>query len=326
MKPLPPALLLIALAFTGLQARQPGPATPPWGGGRSHRRHRREGDGRSAHSRRGRRRRRKGADHQGAGLRSCQRRTQVPVTPETIFQSGSLGKQFTAAVMLLVDEGKLALGPLSKFYPEARRVALHHHPPPADAHLGPTQLHRRPPGLPPGLHRGRAGTPRFALPLDFAPGAQWSYSNTGYCPARAIISPVTGYAYVDVLRERLFARACRRREASAKPTSFPAGRPATASSTASCKPSVGGTPPRTRRRTARCISAEGIYRLGPGSGRRLCSHPGELEGNVRAREALERPAPSLWLRVGRGPARRPGGAPARRFLAGLPDGDCPLPR
>src|SRR6187551_1708091 len=35
---------------------------------------------------------------------------QVPVKPETIFQSGSVGKQFTAtAVMLLVEEGKIGL-------------------------------------------------------------------------------------------------------------------------------------------------------------------------------------------------------------------------
>src|SRR5687768_16267220 len=32
---------------------------------------------------------------------------QVPVKPETVFQSGSMGKQFTAAaVMILVEEGK----------------------------------------------------------------------------------------------------------------------------------------------------------------------------------------------------------------------------
>ncbi len=33
---------------------------------------------------------------------------QVPVKPETLFQSGSVGKQFTAtAVMMLVEEGKI---------------------------------------------------------------------------------------------------------------------------------------------------------------------------------------------------------------------------
>src|SRR5207237_7807265 len=45
----------------------------------------------------------------------------VPVTDETIFQSGSLGKMFTAtAVMLQVEDGKLALSdPITKFFPDA---------------------------------------------------------------------------------------------------------------------------------------------------------------------------------------------------------------
>src|SRR5262245_9929084 len=46
---------------------------------------------------------------------------QVPVKPETIFQSGSVGKQFTAmAVMMLVEEGKIGLDdPLTKYFPNA---------------------------------------------------------------------------------------------------------------------------------------------------------------------------------------------------------------
>src|SRR5690349_10815256 len=43
------------------------------------------------------------------------------VTPETIFQTGSVGKQFTAmAVMMLVEEGKIALDDkISKYIPES---------------------------------------------------------------------------------------------------------------------------------------------------------------------------------------------------------------
>src|SRR6185503_8515828 len=43
---------------------------------------------------------------------------QVPVKPETIFQSGSIGKQFTAtAVMMLVEEGKVSLDDtISKYF------------------------------------------------------------------------------------------------------------------------------------------------------------------------------------------------------------------
>src|SRR6476646_1274393 len=46
---------------------------------------------------------------------------QVRVKPETVFQSGSIGKQFTAAaVMILVEEGKISLNDnIAKFFPEA---------------------------------------------------------------------------------------------------------------------------------------------------------------------------------------------------------------
>src|SRR5678810_1075509 len=45
---------------------------------------------------------------------------QVPVKPETIFQSGSVGKQFTAtAVMMLVEEGKLSLDDkITNYFPD----------------------------------------------------------------------------------------------------------------------------------------------------------------------------------------------------------------
>jgi len=56
---------------------------------------------------------------QGYGFSNLE--LQVPVKLETIFQSGSVGKQFTAtAVMMLVEEGKLSLDdPLTKFFPNA---------------------------------------------------------------------------------------------------------------------------------------------------------------------------------------------------------------
>ncbi|HUU39080.1 MAG TPA: serine hydrolase domain-containing protein, partial [Candidatus Desulfaltia sp.] len=45
----------------------------------------------------------------------------VPVTPESIFQSGSVGKQFTAtAVMMLVEEGRVGLDDkITTYFPEA---------------------------------------------------------------------------------------------------------------------------------------------------------------------------------------------------------------
>ena len=46
---------------------------------------------------------------------------QAPVKPETIFQSASVGKQFTAtAVMMLVEAGRVSLDdPITKYFPDA---------------------------------------------------------------------------------------------------------------------------------------------------------------------------------------------------------------
>ena len=45
---------------------------------------------------------------QGYGLANVE--LEVPVTPDTVFQTGSVGKQFTAVgILLLAEEGKLDL-------------------------------------------------------------------------------------------------------------------------------------------------------------------------------------------------------------------------
>ena len=60
---------------------------------------------------------------QGYGMANLE--LQVPVKTETIFQSGSVGKQFTAtAIMMLVEEGKIGLeDPLTKYFPDAPKAA-----------------------------------------------------------------------------------------------------------------------------------------------------------------------------------------------------------
>src|SRR6516164_2576117 len=56
---------------------------------------------------------------QGYGLANVE--LNVPVKPATIFQSGSVGKQFAAtAVMMLVEEGRVGLDdPITKYFPGA---------------------------------------------------------------------------------------------------------------------------------------------------------------------------------------------------------------
>jgi CubicO group peptidase (beta-lactamase class C family) len=127
----------------------------------------------------------------GYGLANVEH--QVPVTPETIFQSGSLGKMFTsAAVMLQVEDGKLSLtDPIAKFFPAA---------PQAWQAITVRHLLTHTSGIPDELARMA-----FGLKLEFTPGEKWKYSNTGYLLLGIIIQKASGRFYGDVLADRVFA-------------------------------------------------------------------------------------------------------------------------
>jgi CubicO group peptidase (beta-lactamase class C family) len=131
----------------------------------------------------------------------------VPATDSTIYQSGSVGKQFTAAaVVMLSQEGRLGLGdPLTRYLPEGRGVwrgvTIRHlltHTSGIPDYADSTLDYRRP--------YSEADLVRLAakLPLRFPPGERWSYSNTGYLLLGAVIRKVTGTFYGDFLRERIF--------------------------------------------------------------------------------------------------------------------------
>jgi CubicO group peptidase (beta-lactamase class C family) len=138
----------------------------------------------------------------------------VPVTRETIFQTASVGKQFTAAaVMLQVEDGKLALDDsVTKYFTDAPadwkpitiRHLLTHTSGIADYSFG----------------LGGGGTEPFdsrrdyteegltqafyGMPLLFEAGTRWQYSNTGYALLGFLIHRVSGRFYGDVLKDRIF--------------------------------------------------------------------------------------------------------------------------
>lgn len=131
---------------------------------------------------------------------------QVPVKPVSTFQSGSVGKQFTAtAIMMLVVEGRIALDdPLSKYLtggPAAwDRVTIR-------------QLLSHTAGFtdyPENFDLRRDWTEDqllkviAAIPLAFEPGTKYAYSNLGYVTLGILIHRVTGKFYGDFLRERIF--------------------------------------------------------------------------------------------------------------------------
>ncbi len=138
----------------------------------------------------------------------------VPVKPETVFESGSVGKQFVAAaVMLLAEEGKLSLDDsITKYFPTA---------PESWKPILVKNLLSHTSGLPDYDSRALAG-PRgpFYLRLDFtenqllkkieafspewAPGTRWQYSNTNYVLLGILIHKVSGMPYAEFLREKIF--------------------------------------------------------------------------------------------------------------------------
>jgi CubicO group peptidase (beta-lactamase class C family) len=131
---------------------------------------------------------------------------QVPVKPETIFQSGSVGKQFTAtAVMMLVEEGKIGLDDkINKYFTDApaswqnitvRQLLTHT----AGTTDYPSDFDFRRDYAEEDLYK-RAQ----AIPLAFEPGEKWSYSNLGYVMLGILIHKVTGKFYGDFLQERIF--------------------------------------------------------------------------------------------------------------------------
>jgi CubicO group peptidase (beta-lactamase class C family) len=134
----------------------------------------------------------------------------VPVTADTVFQSGSVGKQFTAAaVLLLVEDGKLSLDdPVTKYLPDApwrwHAIRIRH----LLAHTS---------GIPDyedtrfdfrrDYTEDELARYAFGLTPEFEPGARWSYSNTGYVLLGHIVRKASGKFYGDVLRDRVFGPA-----------------------------------------------------------------------------------------------------------------------
>ena len=139
---------------------------------------------------------------QGFGLANIEHR--APVHPDTVFQTGSIGKMFTAALaMLLVEDGKLDLdAPLRTYLPDApadwQAVTLRH----LLGHTG-------------GIGRAELDLQReytddelltaiYARPLMFTPGSRWDYSNEGYMLIGLLIGKVTGESWRQLVSERIF--------------------------------------------------------------------------------------------------------------------------
>ena len=137
----------------------------------------------------------------------------IPVTPDTRFEIGSITKQFTAAcIMQLVEAGKLSLddhlGTFVSDYFVGRGVTVR-------------ELLAQQSGVPEYLEGpdavAAAGTQPAtyatllarvsAMPLEFAPGTRYKYSNTNYILLGRIVEVVSGEPYERYVREHIFVPA-----------------------------------------------------------------------------------------------------------------------
>jgi CubicO group peptidase (beta-lactamase class C family) len=140
----------------------------------------------------------------GYGLANVEH--QVAVKPETVFQSGSVGKQFTAtAIMMLVESGKIRLeDKISKHLTNApatwTNITVRHlltHTSGLGDYSTEFDLRR-------DYTEDELLTRVMTTSLAFQPGEKWSYSNLGYVTLGVLISKVTGKFYGEFLQERIF--------------------------------------------------------------------------------------------------------------------------
>jgi len=138
----------------------------------------------------------------------------VAVKPETIFQSGSVGKQFvSAALMMLVEEGKLSLeDSITKYFraaPAAWRPILIKNLLSHTSGLAEYESEERTGPKGPFYLRLDFTEEELvkkieALPIEAAPGEKWDYRNTNYLLLGVIIHKITGKPYYEFLQERIF--------------------------------------------------------------------------------------------------------------------------
>lgn len=143
----------------------------------------------------------------GYGL--ADREWNIPNTPETKFELGSVTKQFTAACILqLSEQGKLNLDDkLSKYlpnFPKGDSVTIHmllNHTSGIANYTAQPQF-----GSLATLHLSKDSMISFfgSKPYTSSPGTKYQYTNSGYFLLGYIIEKVSGLSYSDYLQKNIF--------------------------------------------------------------------------------------------------------------------------
>jgi len=135
----------------------------------------------------------------------------IPITPKTVFHAASLSKQFTAfAILLLEKQGKLSLNdPVSKYFPKlsyGKKMTLKH----LLTHTSGLRDQWRLLGLA-GWRLDDVITKAHVLDLvhrqqalNFEPGSEFSYSNTGFTLLAEIVEKVSGKTFAQFTKAEIF--------------------------------------------------------------------------------------------------------------------------
>lgn len=152
--------------------------------------------------------------YQGRAIFACHGVTSIenplPIDEHTLFQAGSIGKNYTAtALMLLAANGAVELdSPLFCYLPE-----LQLRDPNVSKQVTLRQLLNHTAGWEgdffPDTGDGDDALARFVLRMDelqqlTPPGAAFSYNNAAFCLAGRVIEKVTGKTYEEAIRQLLF--------------------------------------------------------------------------------------------------------------------------
>src|SRR5262245_32167277 len=134
-----------------------------------------------------------------------------PMTPETLFWIASMTKPITGvALLMLQDDGKLKVtDPVAKYLPEFANLKT---PSGKPANLTITQIATHTSGLgeAPGPAAQQAKTLAdlvplwLAAPMQYEPGTQWKYTQSGINAAGRIVEVISGMTFDAFLQKRLF--------------------------------------------------------------------------------------------------------------------------
>ncbi|MDY8137879.1 serine hydrolase [Aquimarina sp. 2201CG5-10] len=145
--------------------------------------------------------------HKAFGLANME--LSVPMKTNNVFEIGSITKQFTAvSILMLLEQGKLTIeDEITKYIPDypthGKKITIHHL-------LNHTSGIKSYTSMNLSEIAAKDMTPTELIdyfknePMDFDPGEEWRYNNSGYIILGFIIEKVSGQTYEDFVEQNIF--------------------------------------------------------------------------------------------------------------------------